>query len=192
MVCMSKYFNFQLSHLFPQLGRHHYRGCGGRSRISGALPAGFKWLSNRYALNAHGVNSAHVCARSGLRAHIASIPVAPPRPSRRAILRTAAKRAKASQALGLSCLFFSGAVRKISKVCTAMRGKWLRFAHAWGASWGAPRLLRALARLLRFWDWCELGGSERFVLRSKVCSSAPYSAAVAKLPSHSANGHVGF
>lgn len=175
------FFNFQLSHLFPQLGHCLFGWSSARSGISGALPAGDKWLNNRYALGAHGVFSAHGCARAALQAQSASIPVVQPQPSCWAFLPIAAKGAIAARALGFLGLFFSGALGKNGKVCTAKRGQWLRFAHAWGISWGAYRLLRAKARALRFMDWVDLGGSDRSLLRLTVSTSATSAAAVAML-----------
>jgi len=168
------FFNFQLSHLFPQLGCHQFGRCASRSGISGALPAGIKWLNQRYARAAHGVFSGHAWPRSGQKAQYASIPFAPPQRCCWAFFASAAKGSKAARALGLSCLFFSGALAKNSKVASAMRGRWLRVAHVYLFR-AAARYFSALrARMLRIRNRVELGGAVRSILRFTLKSPAPF------------------
>lgn len=167
-------FNFQLSHLFPQLGCHQFGCCVSRSGISGALPAGKKWLNNRYARAAHGVLMLHP-QQVGATGANASIPVAPPQPiGRRAIAGSAAKGSKAARALGLFMFIFFGCAASNSAVYAAMRGMWLRSAHAVRIIGGKLHVLRPYGRILRFGSRVELGGSDRFVLRADLFTPASF------------------
>lgn len=186
------FFNFQLSHLFPQLAHHLFGRSGARSRISGAPPAGYKWLKNRYARSSHVFQSAHECARSGLQAQNASIPVAPPQPGCRAFGVAAAPCSQGRTAGGVFLFIFFGCRVPKGAVCIAMRSQWLRFAHASLSCWRACISLRAIARLLRLISGLQLGGSDMLVLRLNLSSPASLHAPVAVQPYSSANGLVEF
>lgn len=120
----------------------------------------------------------------GARGAKASIPLAPPQlVSCRACFAAMANRPKAALAVGLSYLFFSGMAAKPSAVFSAVRGHWLRFAHAAGVLGCSFVNYARSSRLLRFWDWVDSSGSGKSVLRSTGSAPALLAAVPVAYPS---------